>query len=396
MLPTFGKIKAVKYLCNLILVGLWFIPNASGHPSYIGEGQPSCVSCHVNPAGGGALSDYGRAMSASSLSTKMLFSEEISESGIESYSGFLWKTKLPRWFRPEINYQGHYINRAMGRPQSESEYVHQFLEATVVSQHLKNDALTFVASAGVTPARKRSSKYQEKVHHELISRNHYGQIKLTPGTFLMAGAMEKIYGLRVGDKSTFSRQRTGIAFNDQVHAVALLLHDQNMDTGFQIHAGNLYQEKKYREQGANFSFEFGETRFWRIGLSGSYSKSETLTRMMGALHFRVSPDDGVSLISEFGVIDTNPESSRKEFGLYGLLKGQLKITRGLNFYTAFEVFNPEIGRKGEKLYRAAPGIQFSPIQRLSIKGELRSQRATIPDAVYKDTWDMITYLTIYI
>ncbi len=51
------------------LTGLFFGGMAFGFPEFVRHGYQGCVSCHVQPSGGGALTAYGRMISQEALST---------------------------------------------------------------------------------------------------------------------------------------------------------------------------------------------------------------------------------------------------------------------------------------------------------------------------------------
>src|SRR5579872_5347575 len=62
--------------------------SAFAFPELVRHGYVNCTSCHVSPSGGGALTEYGRQLSA----------DVLSMSSYEGEGGFLHgAAKLPEW-----------------------------------------------------------------------------------------------------------------------------------------------------------------------------------------------------------------------------------------------------------------------------------------------------------
>src|ERR1700722_15897581 len=74
--PTMSKCKSKSTACNsdmmralfLLLTVVW-LPAAFAFPEMARHGYTQCTACHVSPAGGGVLTEYGRELSSDLLST---------------------------------------------------------------------------------------------------------------------------------------------------------------------------------------------------------------------------------------------------------------------------------------------------------------------------------------
>jgi hypothetical protein len=83
-------------ICYLLLLAL----PALSYPSFVSYGYRSCVTCHFNGQGGGALNDYGRALFSAEIASRAFYSDSVSDEELGERSGFLGKTALPWWLRP--------------------------------------------------------------------------------------------------------------------------------------------------------------------------------------------------------------------------------------------------------------------------------------------------------
>src|SRR5579872_4047623 len=111
-----------KLICAL----LWALPQvAQAYPSYIGHGYTSCFTCHYNPYGNGPLNDYGRALSASTLSARPFFvSRETTDEDLAAKSGFLGPIgTLPDWLRLEANFRGMLLVSNLRQPTQQQRLI---------------------------------------------------------------------------------------------------------------------------------------------------------------------------------------------------------------------------------------------------------------------------------
>ena len=99
----------------LFLTALFFGNNVQAYPDFIGYGYSSCMLCHYNGHGGGALSDYGRGVFASEIVSKGYLDPKITDEELSQSSGFLGKKQIPWWIRPGFKYRGLYFESNPGR-----------------------------------------------------------------------------------------------------------------------------------------------------------------------------------------------------------------------------------------------------------------------------------------
>src|SRR4051794_20982941 len=104
-----GTWGTFRKLCSLSLLALAGLANdALAYPQYVGFGYSSCLTCHYNPLGNGPLTDYGRALGATTLSGRPPFlPASVTDEKLGEYSGFLGRQDLlPDWLRLAFAYRG--------------------------------------------------------------------------------------------------------------------------------------------------------------------------------------------------------------------------------------------------------------------------------------------------
>src|SRR5690606_23764750 len=93
-----------------------------GYAHFIGHGYTSCINCHFNPSGGGMLNDYGRAVSATTISSR-IFNEKTDEEKLAYTSGFLFRKPKQEFFRTQVNYRGFQLVRNPGSKVESKEWI---------------------------------------------------------------------------------------------------------------------------------------------------------------------------------------------------------------------------------------------------------------------------------
>ncbi|NJL24888.1 MAG: hypothetical protein HC902_06755 [Calothrix sp. SM1_5_4] len=106
------------------------VPDVSeAYPDFVSYGYRSCMTCHYNAAGGGPLSDYGRALWAAEIAGKPFWTRKTDEQLGQS-SGFVGNVEsLPYWLRPYAKYRGLYYLTSPGEPDSVARWIQMQADA---------------------------------------------------------------------------------------------------------------------------------------------------------------------------------------------------------------------------------------------------------------------------
>lgn len=353
------------------------------YPNFIGHGYTSCLNCHYNPAGNGPLTDYGRAVSATAISSGALYPEKWTEEKIAYTSGFLFRKPKQDWLRTQINYRGFQLVRNPGSSQSETkQWINMQADARLILKFGKNDRFVTVVNYGYSPKPTGTDEDMQ----EWRSREHYMGFRFTPKFGVYAGLMDKAYGIRFVEHILVNRTTPQVTMNDQVHGV--MGHYLGEKTEFFGHAfvGNLSQEEDVRMKGGSFMFERTVGDIHRLGASVMQSSNEYLKLLSYSVHGRWNLKEGSAVLGEFGQTDRKADASFfDKTARFGVLQTYLRPWRGIYLFSNIEYYQDDI-EKEPYFVRWGPGIQYFPIQRLEFRADIYNTRNFSPDSSNKDSW----------
>lgn len=374
-----------KYLPVLLILVLSLLPkNAKAYPNYIGHGYTSCTNCHYNPFGGGPLTDYGRAVSATTISSRNYFPESMTDEKLANSSGFFFNRPKNTWLRSQLNYRGFQLVR---NPNSSSQektmWINMQADARLILKFGENDRFIGVGNVGYAPPEKNAPPDKQDTWR---SREYYMGYKITPKIGVYAGLMDKIYGIRIIEHIAYSRIYPQVTQNDQTHGLTGHYIGESWEAGLQMFAGNLLQESEIRMKGYAATAEKTVYGIHRLG--GSYISSENkyLSLNSMALHARMNLKEGSSLLFEIGrSTQTVVKTKNDKTSHYGLLQTYLRPARGWYLLNNIEYIKANI-EEDPYTIRWGPGIQYFPLQRIELRFDLYNTRNFSKEASTKDNW----------
>ncbi|MBL7666003.1 MAG: hypothetical protein JNM93_12785 [Bacteriovoracaceae bacterium] len=360
---------------------------AWSYPNYIGHGYSSCLTCHYNPFGNGPLNDYGRAISATVISTQFFSSDKKTDEQLSQSSAFFGKTPSNKWFRPSFDYRGLYLIRNFKEEQQDEDFIQMQADANVVFKFGARDQLIFSGTLGYAPTPKGGALESQPKYR---TREHYIGWRPVSSFGIYAGLMDKIFGLRIPEHTAYSRSFTNLGMNDQAHGIQLHYTTEKIDVGYNYFIGNLVQEADVRQVGHSGMFEYSFSKTLRLGASVLTSQSEYLKMTMAALHARAGIGKGSSIMFETGYVDRQTFKT----GYYNMLQGYLRLSKGLYLINTFE-YQKEDTESESELMRVGPGIQFFPSQRVEFRADLFNSRTYSPEYAVEDVWDITAQLHLW-
>lgn len=356
------------------------------YPNYIGLGYKSCLNCHYNPAGGGPLTDYGRALSASAITDRFFYNDETSEEDIADHTGFMYSKPKQKWLRPSLNHRSLLLIRNVGLENQESEYIQMLTNANVVVKYGKDDKYVASLTVGYAPTPLAITGDDEQKNYR--SREHYVGYRPSQNYGMYAGLLDKPFGIRIPDHIAYSRAINSLTMNDQAHGLMLHYSKKKFESSFNYFIGNLAQESNIRQKGFSFLSEYTVAKDARIGASLLSSSSEFLKISIWSVHTRIGFGKGSSILAEFGentrTIISGPIEKKVR---YMTSQGMIKIRRGLFFLTTLEYLNPNT-EMTTKILRIAPGLQFFPFPGLELRFDIYNTKIFTVDSVPEDSWDL--------
>lgn len=385
----------MNYLRAFIVSILFlFAADVWAYPDFIGYGYSSCLTCHYNGNGGGPLNDYGRALWSAEISSRAFYPKSMTDEQIASQSGFFGSWQTPLWLRPHIKYRGlnDWVNP--GGSDAESTWLQMQAEAGLTVQVDEEGKYLATATWGhvVDPA-----KYGEGTDglNRFLATEYYIRIEAVKTWWLYVGMMEKVFGIRNINHTSY--QRTYQGFNVQndtadgsAYSQGLVLQkiEDKWDASLTYFIGNPYDQSAFKQKGFSLSGEFEIAEKKRIGASLMTEKSDVLEKNLLAIFYRQGLSKGSSLMLEGGLIKDKPDGGDDAVGSYEMLQTLVELTRGYNIEASVEHYNKEFKSTSPDNWKWMVGMLAFPMPRLELRLDLVNERQLSSQASQDDTWQI--------
>src|SRR5215471_3649791 len=296
----------------LIVTALALPGAAQAYPWMIRHGYSGCGVCHLDPSGGGLLTDYGRAQSDLLMATRWT-PEKAEEASPTADFGFGW-FKLPEWLFLGVSYRGGELfsrastNNEAGEQVStatDKRWIHMVAD---LRAGLRIGRFRASGTIGWLPYTASAISVTSKDENNIVAREFWAGWELGEEAGLVrAGRINLPFGLRNVEHTAWVRSTTATDINqDQQYGVSLLLAGETVRGEIMAIAGN-YQLKPdaYRERGYSGYVEAMVGQSVALGLSSLITRAErglstgvpTLRQAHGAfLRWAVVPQ--VALLAE--------------------------------------------------------------------------------------------------
>lgn len=317
--------------------------SAHAYPWMIRHDYTGCATCHVDPSGGGVLTEYGAAQGDILLRTHYGASTGDDTS---ASAGFLWgAVHPPAWFLPSGSLRTLAIASKSGSGKFSEDFVlmQADLRAAIVSGGFR--AYGSVGFVNVDdPA--------ASITGSVVSREHWlGWAFGQDDAFLLrAGRINLPFGIRQIEHTFFVRQTTRTDLNDtQQHGVALSYNSGALRGELMAIAGN-YQVSPdaYRERGYSVYAEYAPVSNAAFGVSSLLTHAARdlflllpNTRQAHGVFTRWAPISPLALLFEADLI---AQSAVPETGYATLLQADIEPIQGVHLIAAGE--NLHSGAKG--------------------------------------------------
>ena len=380
-LSAFAFTSLIAFLCSSV---------SYGYATFIGYGYVNCMTCHYNPHGGGQLNDYGRALFANEIAARPPWNSGASDEELSNHSSFLFGQPGTGSFKPSFKYRELYLNSSPGGSNQNKKYVMQ-ADAGFAFHFDSADKYILVMSAGYTPRPLNSDIKDGAWNYHLLSREHYLRVQMTDSQFLSVGLIDIAYGLRLVDHTGANRAKIGLDQNDQVHGVLYDYFKDQWNFGLHVFAGNQLRDTVDRLSGVSTTLEYELREKLTVGFSALSGSTQEGKRTLLGLHSRTGVGKGNSLVAEIGTSKYQANNQDALTGAYSVIGGTLRIVRGLDFESVFELYKPQMEDSAEN-YRTTFGFIYFPAQRLELRFEAVDDRGFSPTAVQGDTWSIASQL----
>jgi hypothetical protein len=349
--------------------------------------------CHHNPFGNGPLNDYGRALSASAISSRSLYNENYPEEKISNLSSFLFNKPSGFPVRPAIGHRSLVLKRDLAQPGEVTNYIHMQTDASLTAFY--KNKMVFSGTWGYAPRPQSLARTDDKLS-DYRTREHYIGVRPTPNLGLYVGLLDKIYGIRIAEHNSYSRTITNLSQNDQAHGAQTHFIWNKFEGGLGYFIGNLVQKDKPTRQ-VGFSGKVERTIGTNNLVGASYlnSSSTYVNNQAMALHGTLAYNKGSSSLFELGITNKNSKTdlTKNVKHTYAMTHTYLQLTRGLYLGHYIEYLKDQTNTTK---YKIGPGIQYFPIQRIELKFDLLNTRNISTKSSSKDVWDLLLQFHIYV
>jgi len=329
-MPNFHRV-ARAFLVALVTLFAILCPSRDAHayPWMIRHDYSGCAVCHVDPSGGGVLTEYGRAQGDTLLRTHYGAS---SGDGVSSSAGFLWgAVEPPPWFLPSGAFRTLALASKTGSSNFSTDLIlmQADVRAAIVSGGFRADASVGFVNVDGSAA---------SLSGGVVSREHWlGWAFGEDDAFLVrAGRIDVPFGIRQIEHTLFVRQATRTDLNDtQQHGVALAYTGENLRGEIMGIAGN-YQisPDAYRERGYAAYLEYAILPRLALGASSLVTHAQRdlylrlpNTRQAHGLFARAAPIEPLALLLE---TDWIAQSATSAAGFATMLQADLEPVQGVH------------------------------------------------------------------
>jgi hypothetical protein len=256
------KLRALSFLPWFFLVVLLCPRAAHAYPWMIRHDYTGCATCHVDPSGGGVLTEYGAAQSDILLRTR--YGASAADPDETSAAGFLWgAVKPPEWLRPSGSFRTLVLADKVGSAGYATQLI--LMQADLRAAIIQGGFRAY-ASAGVVNV----DGSEASVSGGVVSRQYWaGWSFANDALLLRAGRIDLPYGIRQIEHVFYVRRSTRADVNDtQQHGVALAYSGGLLRAEVMAIAGN-YQisPDAYRERGYSGYAEIAPVSSAAFGVS---------------------------------------------------------------------------------------------------------------------------------
>ncbi len=380
----------VKYLVSSYLFGYLFLISffmgspAVAYPNFIGYSYSTCITCHYNGHGGGALTDYGRALYATEISARNPFgAANASEEDTAAGSGFLGSRPLPWWVRPGIKYRGLWLKVNPGSENELERFINMQNDLNLTFFADKKQRLTVVTTTSYTG----KEAYYDKTNSWFL-KEYYIRWKQNSSLWIYLGQLDKVFGLRNVDHSAVNRKAITLGQFDQSQGFVTHFTYPDWDIAINGFIGNGAQETQEKQKGFSISGEYQLDDTFKVGGSLLSSSSDIAKWNLLAFTTRMGLSKASSIMAEIGLKEKTDKLANTEaqLGQYALVETYVNIQRGYNLLSTIEYSKANIKESSPNNTKWSIGALMFPLPRLEVRMMTTNSKAYSDTNGTQDAW----------
>lgn len=342
----FALVALIGSLIGPLIGPLSGMGTAVAEPWFAVQQGTKCVSCHVNPTGGGLRNAFGNAWAQTAMAARNI------DVGMEEP----WTGSVSRYLALGSNLRAaaSYVDTPDAASQSEFDLqeARLYVELAAIP-----DRLSIYLDQRVAPGNSNNLE----AYGRYWSADHTWYVK--------AGQMYLPYGLRLEDDSAFIREVPGINFTtpdrgieagiETTHWSAQLAVSNGTASGPEVDTGKQYSAR------AEYIHSV-----WRVGASANFNDTDAGERKLAAVFagLRTGP---IAWLAEADYVadDSLAQGERKQW--VGLLEANWLMRQGQNLKLTAEYFDPDDDVNENERARYSVVWEYTPMQFLQIRAGAR-------------------------
>lgn len=374
----------IKFHLNVFCLLLLGLPNiAKAYPDFIGYSYSSCITCHYNGHGGGALNDYGRALYATEVTARHVFNKETEEEEIAAMSGVLGSTQLPWWIRPGLKYRGLWLQMDPGAKSATERYINMQNDVNLTLFGDKRQTYTLVTTisyAGVEPYYGKTNTW--------FAKEYYLRWKQSNNFWLYLGQLDKVFGIRNVDHSAVNRKAITLGQFDQSQGLVGHWTYPDWDIALNAFVGNAAQEESEKQQGFSISGEYQVFEKFKIGASALSSQSKLAKWNLLAFTTRLGLSKGTSFMGEVGLKEKSDlvTKATPQLGTYALAEAMVSVARGYNILSVLEHSKSDLKEASPEVMKWSLGAMIFPLPRTEFRMMATNAKTYAETTGSPDSW----------
>ena len=379
----------MKLLRIVIFLSMGIISfKALAYPDFIGFGYRSCLVCHYSGSGGGALTDYGRGVWATEIASGTGDQEKDAER-----SHFLSSIESPWWLKPGIKTRNLRNDSAPGSADNQIRYFTMQVDLNLNLFFKKDQSIGLISTLGY--AESETKIYPDKFIQgkpyafwkEYYLRNQWGK-----EIWSYLGFMDKTFGIRHPDHTSYNRSVIGLGAYDQVMGLLIQWAQKDTDWFLQSWTGNPNLEEADRKSGGSFMFETKILSRHAVGFSllSESNKAQEVNQLIST-HGKFGYGSGNAVLIEVGHRTAGPSSSPQKSG-YIYTQADMAIRQGLYLISGGEYYKADVSLASADQMMWKLGFQWMPVQRMEFRVQAVDKKTFNTQPVEKDRWSIQSQL----
>lgn len=341
---------------------------AFSYPEMVRHHYVNCNSCHVNPSGGGLLTEYGRGMAAEILSTWSM----------ENEASFLHGAVSPEKMPKAVNVGGDIRALQVHREDRNVREGRFILMQSSLEAGVTAGPFTAVGSFGKP---NRQNQIEAEFTRFYLLANPLETIQLKVGRFVPA------FGINMAHHTIPTRQSLGFGYDSERNAMEVHWSGESWHGAFSASQSRLQSRVAEVERGASFQLEKFFLDQYRVGASFWNGESDRQKRWISSVHGILGFTEHIYYLTEIALQSkrskTSPNAPR-ESGVYQFGRFGYELTKGVHALALQELAKTNLDRASSFSLAFGIGALWYPRPHFELELALQQRKSLQNSREYED------------